>query len=186
MRIPRNCRKYLCHRDRWRLEQMLTAQPDLQKEDPERDLNLWRHLFAPNDVVRVGDVYSEASSAKSGEYCWGNTWRGDAIEATAALCWSASALLRGATYREAMSRSQACEAVLGRLRVAGIQIVMVVDDGGGGLECWIDPEPGSHPVPSKGRCPGGRNNKTGQSHRVVWADPVARIAWEKEITQEVA
>ena len=133
MRIPHNCRKCLCQRDRWRLEQMLTAQPDLQKEDPERDMNLWRHLFAPNDVVRVGDVYSEASSAKSGEHCWGNNWRADAIEATAAVCWSASALLRGSTYRAAMSRSQACEAVLGRLRVAGIQIIMVVVDGGGGL-----------------------------------------------------
>ena len=186
MRIPRNCRKCLCHRDRWRLEQMLTAQPDLQKEDPERDMNLWRHLFAPNDVVRVGDVYSEASSAKSGEYCWGNTWLGDAIEATTALCWNASALLRGATYREAMSRSQACEAVLGRLRVGGKQIVMVVDDGAGGLECWIDPEPGTHPVSSKGRCPGGRNNKTGRMHRVVWADQAARIAWEIEIVREVA
>jgi hypothetical protein len=79
-----------------------------------------------------------------------------------------------------MSRSQACEAVLGRLRAAGTEIVMIVDDGGNGLECWIDPKPGSYPVYSKGRCPGGRNKKTGMVHRVVWATPATRIDWARD------
>ena len=79
-----------------------------------------------------------------------------------------------------MSRSQACEAVLGRLRAAGIEIVMIVDDGRNGLECWIDPKPGSYPVYSKGRCPGGRNTRTGLVHRVVWATPATRIDWARD------
>src|SRR5215831_19481580 len=72
------------------------------------------------------------------------------------------------------------EAVLGRLRAAAIEIVLIVDDGGNGLDCWIDPKPGSYPVYSKGRCPGGRNKRTGLVHRVVWATPVTRIDWVRD------
>jgi hypothetical protein len=79
-----------------------------------------------------------------------------------------------------MSRSEACEAVLGRLRVAAIEIVLIVDHGGNGLDCWVDPKPGSYPVYSKGRCPGGRNKRTGLVHRVVWATPVTRIDWVRD------
>jgi hypothetical protein len=50
-----------------------------------------------------------------------------------------------------MTRSQACEAVIGRLRADGAEIVMVVTDGDRGLECWLD-HPGSFPVQSSGRC----------------------------------
>ena len=76
-----------------------------------------------------------------------------------------------------MSRREACEAVLGRLRAAGIEMVMVVEDADGGLECWVDPVPASFPMRSKGRCPGGINSRTGLPHRVVWAHLVTRIAW---------
>ena len=40
-----------------------------------------------------------------------------------------------------MTRHEACEAVIGRLRSASVGIVLIVDDGDGGLECWIDPGP---------------------------------------------
>ena len=44
-----------------------------------------------------------------------------------------------------MTHHEACEAVIGRLRGASVEIVLVVDDGDGGLECWIDPAPGQLP-----------------------------------------
>ena len=174
------CRKGLGHRDRWLVADMLREQPDLLREDPGRDMDLWRHLFAPDDFVRVGNVCRAACEAVAAEWCSGNTWSGESILATAAVCWPSSLLLRGATYKEPMGRGEACEAVLGRLRDAGMEIVMVVEDGEGGLECWIDPVPGSHPVLSKGRCPGGVNGRTGTAHRVVWAHPVTRIGWEED------
>jgi hypothetical protein len=90
-------------------------------------------------------------------------------------------LLRGASHVETMSRRQACEAVVGRLRGAGIPIVMVVDDGDGGLECWCDADPASYRLlVSRGRCPGGTNAKTGKIHRVLWADPGTRVPWEED------
>ena len=180
MMLPRRYRRGLRHRDRWRVEQMLAEQPDLREADADRDMDLWRHLFAPDDLVRVGTQCRAACEATPEEWCSGNILSGDAIVATAALCWPALALLRGATWNEPMSRGQACEAVLGRLRAARVEIVMVVEDGEGGLECWIDPAPGSYPIPSTGRCPGGVNSRTGQLHRVVWAHPVTRIAWEDD------
>jgi hypothetical protein len=140
MTLPVRSREGLCHDDRWRVDDMLREQPDLFRWDPVRDMDLWRHLFAPDDLVRVGNVCRPACEAVAAEWCSGNTWSGDAIVTTAALCLPASALLRGATRKEPMSRSQACEAVLGRLRAAGTEIVMIVDDGGNGLECWIDPK----------------------------------------------
>jgi hypothetical protein len=170
----------LCHGDRWRVEDMLQEQPDLLRKDPERDMDLWRHLFAPDDLVRVGNVCGAACEAVAVEWCSGNTWSDEGIVATAAICWPASALLCGATCKEPMSRGQACEAVLGRLRAAGTEIAMVVEDGDGALECWVDPVPGSFPMHSRGRCPGGLNSRTGLQHRVVWAHPVTRIAWEDD------
>jgi hypothetical protein len=74
-----------------------------------------------------------------------------------------------------MTPCQACEAVVGRLLGIGRGIVLVVDDGADRPKCWIDPEPGSFPIPSCGRCAGGRNNETGRVHRGVWADPATRI-----------
>ena len=170
----------LCHRDRWQVEHMFREQPDLLRKDAERDMDLWRHLFAPDDLVRVGNACRAASEAVAAEWCSGNTWSGESVVATTALCWSSLALLRGTTCKEPMSRREACEAVLGRLRAVGIEIVMVVEDGDGGLECWIDPVAGSFPVQSRGRCPGGINSRTGMVHRVVWAHPVTRIAWEDD------
>jgi len=187
MTLPARSREGLCHDDRWRVDDMLREQPDLFQRDPVRDMDLWRHLFAPDDLVRVGNVCRPACEAVAAEWCSGNTWSGDSIMTTAALCLPASALLRGATRKEPMSRGQACEAVLGRLRAAGTEIVMIIDDGDNGLECWIDPKPGSYPVYSKGRCPGGRNKRTGLVHRVVWATPATRIAWVRgEEALEVA
>ena len=180
MMLPRRYRTRLCHPDRWRVEEMFVEQPDLREADPDRDLNLWRHLFAPDDFVQVGTQCRAACEATAEEWCSGNIWSDGVIVATVALCWPALALLRGATCKEPMSRGQACEAVLGRLRAARVEIVMVVEDGEGGLECWIDPVPGSYPIPSMGRCPGGVNSRTGQLHRVVWAHPVTRIAWDDD------
>ena len=176
------CRKALRHRDRWRVGDMLQQQPDLSRRDAGRDMDLWRHLFAPDDVVRVGRICRAACEAAAAEWCWGNTWAGAIIERTVVLCSSASALLRGATREDIMTRQEACEAVIGRLRGAGAEIVLVVDDGDGGLECWIDPAPGSCPIAarSRGRCPGGVNSRTGRLHRVVWAHQITRIAWDED------
>ena len=60
--------------------------------------------------------------------------------------------------------------------------IPVVDDGDGGLECWVDPAPNRYWIASRsrGRCPGGVNSRTGRLHRVVWAHPVTRIAWEED------
>ena len=170
----------LCHRDRWRVEDMLKEQSDLLRKDPERDMDLWRHLFAPDDIVRVGNAYRVACEASAAEWCSGNTWSDEVIMGTAAVCWPAFALLRGATCKEPMSPAQVCEAVLGRVRAAGTEIAMVVEDGDGALECWVDPVPGSFPMHSRGRCPGGINSRTGLPHRVVWAHPITRIAWEDD------
>ena len=178
--IGKSYKLALCHRDRWRVGDMLGEQPDLLRKDPERDMDLWRHLFAPDDLVRVGNVCRAACEAGAAEWCSGNTWSGEVIVTTTALCWPALALLRGATCKEPMSRGDICEAVLGRLRAARVGIVMVVEDGDGGLECWVDPVPGSYPMQSRGRCPGGINSRTGVAHRVVWAHPVTRIPWEDD------
>jgi hypothetical protein len=180
MRSWRSLKQKLAQRDRWRVEDMLREQPDLLAKDPQRDMELWRHLFAPDDLVRVGNACRAACEVVATEWCSGNTWSGESVVATTALCWPALALLRGATCKEPMSRREACEAVLGRLRADGVEMVMVVEDGDGGLECWIDPAPGSYPIRSRGRCPGGVNNRTGAVHRVVWAHPITRIAWEDD------
>jgi hypothetical protein len=187
MRIPRALKHHLTNRDRWTVAEMLQDQPDLTVLDPERDMDLWRHLFHPEDLVRVGRVTTRAAEAQSAEYCSGNTWLAGEIIATVAVCFSALELSRGASFRDAMTRSRACEAILGRMRARRMSVVMIVDDGADGLECWLDTEPGSFPVESKGRCPGGTNNKTGRIHRVVWADPATRIEWETdEAIEEVA
>ena len=57
------CRKALRHRDRWRVGDMLRQQPDLSRRDAGRDMNLWLHLFAPDDVVRVGRICRAAAAA---------------------------------------------------------------------------------------------------------------------------
>jgi hypothetical protein len=36
-----------------------------------RDMDLWRHLFAPDDVVRVGRICFAACEATAAECCWG-------------------------------------------------------------------------------------------------------------------
>lgn len=180
--LPPASRKGLRHRDRWRVADMLREQPDLTRRDASRDMDLWRHLFAPDDIVRVGRIHRAACEAAAAEWCWGNSWDGVVILGTVVLCWPASALLRGTTCEDTMTRHETCEAVLGRLRNARLEIVLVVDDGASGLECWIDPAPGSSPVASssRGRCPGGVNSRTGRLHRVVWAHPITRIPWEED------
>jgi hypothetical protein len=149
---------------------MLRSQPDLREIDPPRDLDLWRHLFEADDFVRVGEATVEAANAAAAEYCWGNVWRDDVPIATVAYCLRAADLLRGASKAEPMNPRQACEAVIGRLRRAGMPILMVVDDGEDGSECWCDADPARYRLlVSQGRCPGGKNSRTGRVHRVVWA-----------------
>jgi len=180
--LPPANRNALRHRDRWRVADMLREQPDLSRWDAERDMDLWRHLFAPDEIVRVGRIYRAACEAAAAEWCWGNTWAGAVIRQTVALCWPASTLLRGATHHDILTQHEACEAAIGRLRDAGAEIALVVDDGDGGLECWINPAPNRYWIASRsrGRCPGGVNSRTGRLHRVVWAHPVTRIAWEED------
>src|SRR5689334_23838691 len=83
----------LCHSDRWRVEDMLREQPDLLRKDPERDMDLWRHLFAPDDLVLVGNGRRAARDTIAAEWCSGNIWRGESVVATTAICWPASNLL---------------------------------------------------------------------------------------------
>ena len=116
--LPPANRTALQHRDRWRVTDMLRELPDLTAKNAGRDMDLWRHLFAPGEIVRVGGFYRAACEAAAAEWCWGNTWAGTVVEGTVALCWPASALLRGATRKDTMTRQEACEAVIGRLREA--------------------------------------------------------------------
>jgi hypothetical protein len=172
----------LCNRDRWRAAEMLRSQPDLRDIDSARDLDLWRHLFDADDLVVVGERTSPAAEIPVAEYCWGNIWRDGLPVETVAYCLTTANLLRGATYAHQMSPRHACEAVLGRLRAARIPIVMVVDDGDRGLECWCDADPTSYRLlVSRGRCPGGTNSRTGKKHRVLWADPGTRVPWEEDL-----
>ena len=172
----------LCDRDRWRAAEMLRSQPDLRESNSERDLDLWRHLFDADDLVVVGEKAGLAADISVAEYCWGNIWRNGVPVETVTYCLTAANLLRGATCAEQMSPRQACEAVLGRLRTARMPIVMVVDDGDGGLECWCDADPTAYRLlVSRGRCPGGTNSRTGNKHRVLWADAGTRIPWEEDL-----
>jgi hypothetical protein len=168
--------------DRWVVVDMLRSQPDLREINPERDLDLWRHLFDPDNLVVVGETSGLASEIPAAEFCWGNVWCNGLPVETIAYCLRAADLLRGATCIEQMTQRQICEAVLGRLRAARIPIVMVVDDGDGGLECWCDADPSAFRLlVSRGRCPGGTNSRTGKKHRVLWADPGTRIPWDEDL-----
>ena len=180
--IDRRHKLELHHRDRWRVSEMLRSQPDLRETKPERDLDLWRHLFEAHDAVVVGQTTAPAADIPFAEYCWGNIWHKGVPVETVTYCLTAADLLHGATYAQAMSRLQACEAVLGRLRSGRIPIVMVIDDGDGGLECWCEADPlAFRLLVSRGRCPGGTNSKTGKRHRVLWADPGTRVSWEEDL-----
>ena len=88
--LPISCRRALRHRDRWRVADMLREQPDLSRRDAGRDMDLWRHLFAADDIVRVGHICHAACEAKAAEWCWGNTWTGAVVQRTVVLCWPAS------------------------------------------------------------------------------------------------
>ena len=171
----------LRHQDRWRVSEMLRSQPDLRETSSERDLNLWRRLFDADNLVLVGEKSGPAAEIPVAEFCWGNVWRNGLPVETIAYCLRAANLLRGATCIERMTPRQICEAVVGRLRSVRTPIVMVVDDGDGGLECWCDADPSAYRLlVSRGRCPGGTNSRTGKKHRVLWADPGTRIPWEKD------
>jgi len=71
MTLPARSREGLCHDDRWRVDDMLREQPDLFRRDPVRDMDLWRHLFAPDDFVRVGNACRPACEAVPAEWCSG-------------------------------------------------------------------------------------------------------------------
>jgi hypothetical protein len=183
MRVPRWMKAGLRHADRWRVDNMLREQPELVREDAARDLVLWRRLFSPLDVVRAGDMMAEAASVLAAEYCWGCTWHADAAvpKSPVAYCCSAAEMLRGASCAEPMTHPEACEAVLGRMHRAGMPILLIVGDGDGGLNAWIDAASSGYSLPAfRGRCPGGKNSKTGQVHSVVWAYPGLWEEWRDE------
>ena len=104
MRIARALKQQLAHRDRWTIAEMLRDQPDLREIDPVRDLDLWRHLFDPDDLVLIGETATAAAHAPAAEYCWGNVWRDGLPIGTVAYCLSAVDLLRGASHSETMSQ----------------------------------------------------------------------------------
>lgn len=183
MRVPRCMKGGLSHADRWRVDDMLREQPELVREDAARDLALWQRLYSPRDIVRAGDVMAEAASVLAAEYCWGCTWRADAAvpQSAVAYCCNAAELLRGACCAEPMTRPEACEAVLGRMHRARMPILLIVGDGDGGLDVWIDATPSGLPLrASRGRCPGGKNSRTGRVHKVVWAYQGLWGEWEDE------
>jgi len=83
---------------------MLRSQPDLREIDPVRDLDLWRHLFDPDDLVLIGETATAVANSPAAEYCWGNVWRDGLPIGTVAYCLSAVDLLRGASHSETMSQ----------------------------------------------------------------------------------
>lgn len=171
MRLPARIRHALRHADRWRLEDMLREHADLLQEDATRDMDLWRRMYAPNDRVRVGSTTAKASEVPAAEYCWGCTWRQNGAPGSAvAICLHAAELRRASSCIEPMTRREVFEAVLGRIRAAHLPLLLVVDDGEGGIEAWIDASVQMfRMIISRGRCPGGRNADTGRPHRVLWA-----------------
>jgi hypothetical protein len=63
----------------------------------------------------------------------------------------------------------------------GMPILLIVGDGDGGLDTWIDAAASGYPLrASRGRCPGGKNSRTGQVHRVVWAYQGLWEEWRDE------
>ena len=179
MTIPTCLRMGLRHSDRWRVDQMLKEQPELLREDAVRDMDLWRRLYAPRDVVRVGDVMAEAESVPVAEYCWGCTWQADGLPRSAvAICMRAANLVRSAPHADAVTHREVCEAVIGHMRAEGVPILLVVDDGEGGLEVWTDAVASEYRMlVSRGCCPGGRNARTDRAHRVLWAYPGLWEPW---------
>ena len=171
MRLPAGIRRALRHTDRWRLEDMLREHPDLLYEDAARDMDLWRRMYAPNDRVRVGSATAKASEVPAAEYCWGCTWCRDGVPGSAvAICLHAAELGRGSSCVEPMTRREVLEGVLGRIRAAHLPLLLVVDDGDGGIEAWLDASVQMfRTIISRGRCPGGCNTDTGRLHRVLWA-----------------
>ena len=75
------CRKALRHRDRWRVGDMLRKQPNLSRRDAERDMDLWRHLSTPDDIVRVGHILPRSLRSHSSRVVLGHTWAVAAIAA---------------------------------------------------------------------------------------------------------
>jgi len=182
MRLPAGTRHALRHSDRWRLEDMLHEHPELLQEDAARDMDLWRRMYAPNDRVRVGSATAKASEVPAGEYCWGCTWCRDGVPRSAvAICLHAAELGRGSSCADFMTRCEVFEAVLGRIRAAHLPLLLVVDDGEGGIEAWIDASLQMfRTIISRGRCPGGRNADTGRPHRVLWAYEGLFAPWSAE------
>jgi hypothetical protein len=177
--LPADLLRKLRHRDRWRVQDMLAER---EQYSDISDIEVWRRLYLPRDLVRVGDVLSPAHVAPPAEYCCGCTWSADGTPRdSVAYCLSAADLLRGATCAERMSPREACEAVLGRMRAADLPILLVTDDGQHGVEAWIDASLSACEGCERGRCPGGINSGTGRVHRVLWAyEGLWHAGWSDE------
>src|ERR1700751_2114362 len=171
MRLPAGTKHALRHSDRRRREDMLHEHPELLQEDAARDMDLWRRMYAPNDRVRGGSATEKASEVPAAEYCWGCTWCRDGVPGSAvAICLHAAELGRGSSCADSMTRRGVFEAVLGRIRAAHLPLLLVVDDGEGGIEAWIDASLQMfRTIISRGRCPGGCNPHTGKPQRGLWA-----------------
>jgi hypothetical protein len=90
-----------------------------------------------------------------------------------------------AISQDPRNRRARCEMVIEQLRQTGESILLIVTDGAGGLDCWVD-ACGSLLAEEaftqmQARCPGGANPITGEVHRVIWADPATRIPWVDDL-----
>jgi len=165
--------RLLAHRDRWRGEKMLIeSSADVQQPDSERDFRLFQQLFFADEPICIDDYWSTVREATWGEYVQ--------VDASKYVVLPADQLLRGATYKESMTRREACEAVIGRLHKR-YDTALVIDDGEEGLEIWIEWDPVLTHLPGHlVRCPGGINRLTGRAHRIVWACFIVKVPWSED------
>ena len=75
--------------------------------------------------------------------------------------------------------------MVGRMRAGDLPVLLIVDDGEGGLEVWLDAvilDLGRYlrRARSQGRCPGGSNSATGRCHRILWAYEGLFEPWESD------
>jgi hypothetical protein len=160
-------------------------QTDLIIEDRQRDWDLWRHLFFPEDRVFADGRHERVSDmTMPPRWCCGDDC-GDG-DGVVGYYWIPSELMYCPAIRQdRRSRRDVCEAEIERLRRAGESILLIVTDGADGLDCWVDACGSSLSEEAftqmRARCPGGVNPVTGEVHRVIWADPAIRIPWADDL-----
>src|SRR3981081_576099 len=88
----RGYNRLLAHRDRWRVEEMLNESVvDVRELNPERDFQLFQHLFFAGEPVSIDDRCSNAQEVTPGELV-------HQVDSSKYVALSAEWLLRRATY----------------------------------------------------------------------------------------